>query len=199
MVPMPPKSLVAFVGGPLGVAQVISLAAAPHILGWYNRLNKPKWTPPKWLFGPAWGVMYTAQSYAGWKVLAKQGVRGRAPWLWGIQLALNFAWQPLFFNGHKLKWALGDILALDLAIAATALEFRKHDRNAAALLLPYLAWTTFATALNYKIMDMNPPQGSAKELRHAAEINAAEAVPTSKVQPGVSYAAALTDDKPKDN
>jgi tryptophan-rich sensory protein len=190
MVGLPPRSLVAYVGGPLGVAQVLSLAALPHITGWYQRLRKPRWTPPVWLFGPAWTVMYTAQSYAGWLVLHQAKARGRPAWLWGTQLALNFAWQPLFFNGHKLQTALADIVALDVAIALTAWEFSKVNRKAAILMLPYLAWTTYATALNYNIMKNNPPKGAnTPEERHELEVEAAKKVDAGKVEPGVSYAA----------
>lgn len=170
------------------MAQVISIAALPHITGWYQRLKKPSWTPPTWLFGPAWGVMYTLMGYSGWRVIHQAGAGRRAAQLWGLQLGLNFAWQPLFFNRHALKVALGDIIALDLAIVATALEFRKFDKNAAAMLLPYLAWTTFATALNYNIMANNPPQGGALERRKAAEYNASEMVKAGKVEDGISFA-----------
>jgi tryptophan-rich sensory protein len=183
---LPDKSLVVYVGVPLAIAQGISIASAPHIVGWYNRMNKPKWTPPKWLFGPAWGVMYAAQSYSGWRVLHQGGRGGRAAALWGTQLALNFAWQPLFFNAHKLKIALLDILALDVTIALTALEFRKTDRTAALLLVPYLAWCTYATALNYNIMVNNSPQGSPEERRQAARVNKKAMMDRAQKVPGVS-------------
>jgi benzodiazapine receptor len=163
-VPMPPpRSLVAFVGGPIAVAQVIAITAVPAITGWYQRLNKPKWTPPSWLFGPAWGAMYSLMGYSGWLVLHQQKVRGPAAALWATQLALNFAWQPLFFTAHKPREALVDIIALDIAVIATAIQFNKTSPKAAGLLLPYLAWCGFATALNYNIVKNNAPEGANAE------------------------------------
>jgi len=137
--------------------------------------NKPKWTPPTWLFGPAWGVMYSLMGYSGWLVLHQQKVRGPAAVLWGTQLALNFAWQPLFFAAHQIKPALYDIAALDVAVAATAIQFNKYSPKAAGLLLPYLAWCGFATALNFNIVANNPPQGTPEEWEKTKKLDKQDA------------------------
>ena len=74
-----------------------------------------------------------------------------------MQLALNCAWQPLFFNAHRMDWALADILALNAALAATAWAFHRVEPLAGILLLPYMAWVLFATYLNYAFLQLNPP------------------------------------------
>ena len=74
-----------------------------------------------------------------------------------MQLALNCAWQPLFFNAHRMDWALADILALNAVLAATAWAFHRVEPLAGLLLLPYMAWVAFATYLNYAFLQLNPP------------------------------------------
>ncbi len=82
--------------------------------------------------------------------------------LYAVQLALNAAWQPLFFNAHRMDWALADILALNVALAATIAAFHKVEPAAAVLMLPYMAWVAFATYLNYAFLKLNPPVRAAR-------------------------------------
>lgn len=122
---------------------------------WYFALAKPAWTPPPWVFGPAWTLLYTLMAVAAWMVW-KREPRGLALRCWALQLLLNAAWSPVFFALHAIGAALLVIAALWLAIAGTIAAFARVDRRAAALLLPYLAWVSFATALNLAIWRLNP-------------------------------------------
>lgn len=124
---------------------------------WFAGLVKPSWQPPDAVFGPVWTLLYTLMAVAAWRVHRRAGwaaARG-ALGLFLLQLALNAAWTPLFFGLHRIDLALIDILALDLALVATIVAFRRHDRVAAFLLLPYLAWILFATTLTAALWRLN--------------------------------------------
>jgi len=122
---------------------------------WYDALAKPAWTPPGWLFGPVWTVLYVLMAVAAWLVWLEQPRLSAAIALWSAQLALNGVWSLLFFGLERPGLAAIDIVALLLAIAATALAFARVSRVAALLLVPYLAWVGFATALNLAIWRLN--------------------------------------------
>lgn len=124
---------------------------------WYARLAKPAWTPPPWLFGPAWTLLYLLMAVACWRVWrTKPGARRTtALAAFAAQLALNFAWTPLFFGMQDPGIALCEIALLDVAIAATIAAFARVERAAAVLLMPYAGWTAFATALNLAIWLLN--------------------------------------------
>lgn len=122
----------------------------------YPTLKKPSWNPPNYLFGPVWTVLYAAMGYASWRVWALGG--GPVPLgLYAAQLAMNLAWSPLFFKAHNLKAATIDITALVGVLGATIYSFAQVDPLAAQLMLPYLGWTSFATALTWNIYLNNPP------------------------------------------
>ena len=124
---------------------------------WYRALDKPAWTPPGWVFGPAWTLLYLSMGVAAWLVWRERlGQRALLPLaLFGAQLVLNGLWSWLFFGLRRPDLALADIVALWLAIAATIVAFWGVRPVAGALLLPYLAWVTFATALNADIWRRN--------------------------------------------
>ena len=122
---------------------------------WYAALAKPDWTPPNWLFGPVWTMLYILMAVAAWRVYRKRGF-DLAVGTWLAQLAVNAAWTPLFFGLHRIDLALLDILVLDVLVLATIVLFWRRDRVAAALMLPYLAWIAFATVLNASILKLNP-------------------------------------------
>lgn len=126
--------------------------------GWYRALDKPSWTPPPWVFGPVWTVLYGMMAVAAWLVWKDRGLAGArtALLLFVVQLALNVAWSWLFFGLHRPGLALIDVVALWAAILATLVAFWKVRWLAGALLLPYLAWVTFAAALNHRIWQLNP-------------------------------------------
>lgn len=120
----------------------------------YAQLNQPAWAPPTWLFGPAWTVLYLLMAVAAWRV-ARAG-RSPALLVYLVQLALNALWSWLFFGWHMGAAAFACIVVLWLLIAATIVLFRRIDRLAAALLLPYIAWVSFASALCFSIWQRNP-------------------------------------------
>ncbi len=125
---------------------------------WYFALKKPSWTPPWYIFGPVWTLLYALMGISAWMVWAKLGGFSGNPRplvIFLVQLSLNAAWSPLFFGLRSPGAALADITLLWLALLFTVRAFWKADRAAAALLVPYLAWTTFAFALNFAIWRMN--------------------------------------------
>lgn len=125
---------------------------------WYRALVKPSFQPPAWVFGPAWTLLYALMGLAAWRVWQRRTAPGArtALVLFGVQLAVNAAWSPVFFGAHAVGAALAVIAVLVVLVAATIVAFRRVDRTAAALLLPYLAWVLFATVLNAAILRLNP-------------------------------------------
>jgi translocator protein len=142
-----------------GVAALGSLATTSGVDGWYAAADKPFFTPPNWLFGPVWTALYGLVAVAAWLVWVhrdrNRNETSRGLRWWWVQLALNLAWTPVFFALQLLWPALVVILALDVAVAVTAVTFRRVDRLAATLLLPYLGWIAFATALNAGVAALN--------------------------------------------
>ncbi len=134
-----------------------STAAFVSIDGWYAALQKPSWNPPAWVFGPAWTVLYISMAVAAWLVWREGGwkAQGRALGLFLVQWVLNALWTPLFFGLHRPGLAFAEIVILWLAIAATLAAFWRINKVAGALLVPYLAWVTFAAALNFAIWRLN--------------------------------------------
>ncbi len=149
-------ALVVFIGLCVAVAALGGAATANNLRDWYSGLNKPSFNPPNWVFGPVWTLLYLMMAYAAWRVWRRNGPPpGLALGLWGVQLALNLGWSLIFFGLHAPGPALVDLAVLLAAIVATALAFRPRDSLAAALLLPYLAWCSFAFALNFEIWRLN--------------------------------------------
>lgn len=132
---------------------------------WYERLPRPRFQPPDKVFAPVWSVLYGLIAASGARTfLARRSrVRTRALTLWGIQLALNVGWPAIFFGARRPRAALVEILALLASITAYTSSARKADRAAALLVVPYLAWTGFATLLNAAIVRELPgrePEGA---------------------------------------
>ena len=127
------------------------------LAGWYDHLAKPSFTPPDWVFGPVWTVLYLMMAAAAWLVWRSaplKNVTGPLA-LFAVQLALNVAWTAIFFGLMDPGRAFAEIVILWLAIAATAVLFWQHSRTAALLLVPYWLWVTFASVLNFAIWRMN--------------------------------------------
>ncbi|MFD1695964.1 TspO/MBR family protein [Roseibium aestuarii] len=120
---------------------------------WYQGLEKPAFTPPGWLFGPAWTTLYVLIAIAGWRTWLS-GDRG-AMRLWMIQLLLNFMWSPIVFGLNNLLCGLVVILAMWVSILAFIGNRWSRDMVAAALFLPYLGWVSFATYLNAGLVVLN--------------------------------------------
>ena len=130
----------------------ISLVTSDNIGGWYAELVRPSWTPPNWVFGPVWSLLYTLMAVAMWLVWRRGGqswanVRPAAVWF-AIQLGLNFLWTPVFFEWHLLDWAIVVIVLLDAAVVITIVVFARYSRLAAGLMVPYLLWCLYATSLS---------------------------------------------------
>jgi tryptophan-rich sensory protein len=137
------------------VAGLGGWATAPNIPNWYANLLKPSWTPPGWIFGPVWSVLYLCMAVAAW--LAWRKPEPALPMiLFAIQLAVNAAWSWLFFGLHSPGLAFLDIVLLWIAIGGTTVVFWRRSPAAGLLFLPYLAWVSFAAALNFAIWRLNP-------------------------------------------
>lgn len=125
--------------------------------GWYASLLKPSWNPPAWIFGPAWTLLYTMMAVAAWLIWREGGWKKqrRALRFFLAQLLLNALWTPLFFGLHHPALAFAEIVVLWLVLATTLRLFWLVKKAAGLLLVPYLAWTTFAAALNFAIWRLN--------------------------------------------
>jgi len=126
---------------------------------WYPALQKPFFTPPGWIFGPVWTILYLMMGVSFYSVWNKEpsGVQVRpALALFGVQLLLNVAWSAVFFGMQSILGGLMVIIALWSALALTMNRFRQISQFAAGMLLPYLAWVSFAAILNFTIWRLNP-------------------------------------------
>lgn len=142
----------------LGACFVVALSGALFRPGeWYERLAKPWWKPPNWLFGPAWSVLYICIAVSGWLVWRQVGLLGVpvAMAVYAVQLLLNAGWSACSFGLHRLDLAFGELILLWLSIAANIAVFAPISTAAAVLLMPYLAWVTFAGVLNFTLWQMN--------------------------------------------
>ncbi len=150
-----------------GLAAFLGLNVAAALSGaffkpgqWYESLGKPWWRPPNWLFGPAWAVLYALNAAAGWLVWREAGLAGagRELALYVVSLGLNAGWSAVFFGLRRPDLAFAELVLLWLSIAATIAAFAPLQPTAAWLLAPYLAWVTFAGALNLAIWRLNRAQ-----------------------------------------
>jgi tryptophan-rich sensory protein len=126
---------------------------------WYDMLVKPSFNPPSWVFGPAWTLLYILMGISLYLVLMewRKGTEVRIPLIiFTIQLVLNALWSFLFFGLQSPAAGLAGILVLWVFILATIVTFFRVSRPAAFLLIPYLAWVSFASLLNYAIFTLNP-------------------------------------------
>ena len=140
------------------IAAVLGGIANANAGNFYSQLDQPTWAPPGWLFGPVWGVLYLMMSVAAWLVWKTHGFRGArvALGLFLFQLALNSLWTWLFFAWHLGALSFAEIVALWISILATLISFWRLRPLAGALLIPYLAWVSFATVLAYAMWVRNP-------------------------------------------
>ena len=145
---------------------VVGSAAVGGMRGFYAEIERPAWSPPAWVFGPVWMTLYTMIGVAGymsWRALVRPGDHalaplGRAPdtfGLFAVQLLMNGLWTPVFFGLQSFLGGAIIIVFLWLAIVGNVLLFWRIDSRAALLLLPYLAWVTFAGVLNWTIWRLN--------------------------------------------
>jgi benzodiazapine receptor len=149
--------LLVFLFATFGAAALGSFATFRTVGTWYPSLVKPSWTPPAAIFGPVWSVLYCAMAIAGWRVWRRTEARARrnVTVLYGAQLGLNALWSVLFFGLRRPDLALIDIAVLWTVLVALLLRYWHTDRVAGALWTPYVAWVSFASALNAAIWHLN--------------------------------------------
>ncbi len=158
---MPPKhpwlGLIVFLVVCFAAAGIGGAITTPKIATWYAALTKPSWNPPNWIFGPVWSSLYFCMAIAAWLVWRQKGFTGAMfPLaLFGVQLALNVLWSCIFFGLENPGLAFVEVLLLWTAIAATMATFWQRSKIAGILFVPYLAWASFASVLNFTIWRMN--------------------------------------------
>jgi translocator protein len=148
-------ALAAWVGLCLAIGIGTGLLFKPG--AWFATLDKPFFNPPAALFAPVWTLLYISMGIAAWRIwcLSVSTDRTRALRWFGVQLALNAAWTPVFFGAHSLAGAMAVIVLMLIAIAITIYRFRQLEQLAAWLMAPYLAWVSFATVLNGALLALN--------------------------------------------
>ena len=146
------KSLVVFLALVFAVGAIGSIARPD---AWYAALAKPWFNPPNAVFAPVWSALYLTIAIAAWRVNRNSGADASIL-VWGVQLALNGIWSPLFFGWHNLTAALIDIALLLVLVVLNVVLFMRRDRVAGWLMMPYAIWVGFATLLTVSIWRLNP-------------------------------------------
>lgn len=142
--------LVAFAAAAVGAVASLDAAA------FYAQLNKPSWAPPAGVFGPVWTALYSLMGVSAWLVWRSPGATRSALTWFCAQLAANALWSWLFFAWHRGALAAIEVLLLLVLIVTTMRAFWRVSRIAALLLLPYLLWVAFASALTWSVWQRNP-------------------------------------------
>ena len=137
----------------LAVGNIGTMTTIKATHSWYAQIQKPAWTPPDWVFGPVWTTLFVMMAVAAWLVWRQGGFAAqKLPLtLFIVQLALNASWTPVFFGLRAFGAAFGLIALLWVAILATTILFFRVSGTAGALMIPYLAWVSYASTLNYAI------------------------------------------------
>ena len=149
--------LLFFLGLCLGVGGLGAWVTVPEIGSWYEALSKPSWTPPDQIFGPVWTSLYVMMAVSAWLVWRERssGARTYGLYMFFVQLILNVGWSWLFFRFHWVGAAFVEVVLLILAIGIYLVVVARVSRLGAVLFLPYLAWVLFASALNFRIWQLN--------------------------------------------
>jgi translocator protein len=151
-------ALAVFIGLAFAAGAIGALVQGDDVAGRYLALDRPGWAPPREAFGTVWPLLYLLIGVAGWRVWRAAGSAAAATTalgLWGAQLVVNAAWSGVFFGLSAYGAAIAVIVVLDLLVLATIVVAHRHDRLAAGLLVPYLLWILYATALNVAIWALN--------------------------------------------
>ena len=140
------------------LAAVLGAVASANAAGFYGVLAKPTWAPSPRIFGPVWTVLYLLMAIAAWLVWCRRGLSAaKVPLaLFIVQLVLNALWTWVFFRWRSGGWALAEIIALWLILLFTVVSFWRVRTAAGVLLIPYMVWVTFATALTAAVWRRNP-------------------------------------------
>ncbi len=139
-------------------ASAVGAIASIQAQSFYGSLFQPTWAPPAWLFGPVWTMLYAMMAIAAWLVWRRGGIKTNqtALSLFLVQLILNGLWSWMFFAWNFGAGSFVNIIVLWLAIVATIIAFWRVDKVAGVLMIPYLLWVSFASALNYAMWQLNP-------------------------------------------
>jgi tryptophan-rich sensory protein len=146
-----------FLGLALAAAGLSALATATSVDTWYLTLRKPQWTPPEWIFAPAWALLSLLMAVATWRAwrTGEALAARRTVSLYSAQLTLTVLWSILFFRMRQPGAALVGIIVLWAVLVIILFRYWRIDRLAAVLWLPYVGWMTFAAALNAAIWSLN--------------------------------------------
>lgn len=143
---------------PLAIGATSGFFTVTGVESWYQTINKPSWNPPSWIFGPVWTSLYVMMGialYLVWKSDSSSILKKTAIILFAVQLLLNFFWSFIFFNQQQIGWALAEMLIMWVLILLTIFAFANVSKTAAWLLVPYIAWVSFAAILNFTIWKLN--------------------------------------------
>lgn len=151
------KSLIVSLGLPLAAGFIGSAFTASAISTWYTFLNKPSFSPPNWIFGPVWTILYLLMGYALYLVIQTKTKKDKsvAYKVFALQLFLNTFWSLLFFGSQAIGLAFVEIIILWIVIYKNIVVFGNINKLASHLLVPYIAWVTFASVLNFAILLLN--------------------------------------------
>jgi benzodiazapine receptor len=157
---MSPSSYAPIAFAALAAIVVAGLGASMTDLGpWYQALRKPSWQPPDWLFGPAWTLIFACAAVSAataWRDAPTNATREWVVGLFALNGILNVLWSFLFFRAQRPDWALIEVAALWLSIIGLIVFTFRFSRWASLLLVPYIAWVTFAAILNWAVVTLNP-------------------------------------------
>ena len=150
------RPLLYFLLGTLAVGASASFFTEPSISTWYAGLIRPSFAPPNWVFAPVWTTLYVLMGVAAWRVWRIAGTKSPEMGVYAALLIFNLAWSAIFFSAHQIGLALAELCLLLVLILAATILFWRRDRIAGLLFLPYLAWSSFAAALNHAFWALNP-------------------------------------------
>ncbi len=151
-----------YVAAGTAFATAIAGGAMTRIDDWYRALEKSSLNPPDWAFAPGWTIIYALAALSatfGWRDAGTQRDRSLLMILFFINALLNIAWSAVFFTLRRPDWALAEVATLWLSVAVLVVFLARFSARASLLMVPYLAWVSFAAYLNYKVVELNGPFG----------------------------------------
>jgi tryptophan-rich sensory protein len=161
MIPSPVRHWKPVLIAAVSAIAVAALGALMTDLGpWYANLRKPSWQPPDWLFGPVWTLIFALcalSGYIAWREAPNRGGRDGVIGLFALNGFLNVLWSTIFFRVKRPDWALVEVGLLWFSIVLMIVVLMRYSKTASLLLLPYLAWVTFAAVLNWSVVRLNAP------------------------------------------
>jgi tryptophan-rich sensory protein len=161
MIPSPVRHWKPVLIAAVSAIAVAALGALMTDLGpWYANLRKPSWQPPDWLFGPVWTLIFALcalSGYIAWREAPNRGGRDGVIGLFALNGFLNVLWSTIFFRVKRPDWALVEVGLLWFSIVLMIVVLMRYSRTASLLLVPYLAWVTFAAVLNWSVVRLNAP------------------------------------------